>query len=270
MGRIQVARILRNNTADSTELLLTDGQGRELMGKVLTKQPAVLSSKAIRDFLQAKGNCFPVGKVVSRNTYGSVSPKCRLCGAPVEDYPHMQRGCAPTKDCRQKTHDLIAAALLKGIRKLRPQDNVTTRPLMGEIEGCPTDLAPFIPDGLVWGVKDIFIIEVSTCLSAEPTKRNTRRGDKHNTYHDCRLFLERQFPKRRVHLHTYIMSVHTEYTQKEWDDQLMHHTKDMDKARDVQEQCVQACIEGFHGLAAVRRHLLEEKLGPAGVDNDAG
>jgi len=269
MGPLQVARILRTNTSDSTHKLLMDGQGREIMGKVLTKQPPVLGRQALRDFIQAKGHCFPVGKLVSRNSYGSVSPKCHLCGASVEDYPHMQRGCPATKDCRQKTHDRIAEALLEGLQKYRPDSAVETRPVMGSYKGCPLGLALFTPDGIVTDLSDIFIIEVSTCFSADPAKRNTRRGDKHNTYHESRLFLERVFPKRRVHLQTYVMSIHTEYTQEQWDKNLAAHTKNIDQARDVQDKCVTACIEGFHELASLRRHLLEEKRGPAsGNDMD--
>jgi len=259
MGGHQVHRVRAKNTSDSTSALLMEGQGRELMGAILCHQPPVLSAKNIRDFLQAKGYCFPVGKLLNRNSYGTVSSKCKLCGALMEDYPHMQRGCPKTKDCRQQTHDKIARALLDGIQQLSPLSRVVERPVMGTYDNCPANLATFTPDGIVHDGNNIYIIEVSTTFSADPQKRGMRRGDKHNTYHDVRLFLTRAFPKARVRLHTYVMSIHTEYTQNEWDRLLASHTDDPAKARNVQKACVQKCIEGFGDLAALRRHLMEEQ-----------
>jgi len=271
MGKYQVIRIRRSNTADSTAALLGEGQGREIMGELLCKQPPIFSNRVLRDFIQAKGYCFPVGKVVNRNTHGAVSAKCKLCGALVEDYPHMQRGCEATKDCRQQTHDNIATALNEGIRQLRPTATVADRPVMGTLfprcRDRRPDLAPFTPDGIVQDGDDIFINEVTTCFSSDPVKRGTARGNKHNTYHSVRLFLEQEFPKARVHLHTYVMSIHTEYTQAVWDRQLSRHTRDPGKARKVQKACVEACIEGLGNLAALRRHLLEAQFGPAGLES---
>ena len=62
------------------------------------------------------------------------------------------------------------------------------------------------------------------------------------------------------------MSIHTEYTQPEWDTQLQSYKISLDAARTIQEACVLAAIEGFHALASLRRVLREEAHGPGGPD----
>eukprot|EP00961_Rhodomonas_salina_P198917 2683053-Rhodomonas_salina.1 len=77
------AEWLRNfSTARSTDFTLREGNGREILGKVLSD--STLPELAVRDLLQASSFCFPTATVVSRNHGGSWSTKCRLCRAAVD------------------------------------------------------------------------------------------------------------------------------------------------------------------------------------------
>ena len=287
ISKFQAARVLKEalkTGCKSTLSLLAPDQGNEIMGAILTANPPVITTQTLRDFLQAKGNCFPVGSIVHRNSTWTISPKCLLCGAEVEDYPHMQRGCIKTKDQRQQTHDNVAQALLDSLKEACPHLEITVRPVMGafrEWNGilgplckdgvqCPANLAVFTPDGFVMDMTTSpptgTVIEYSSVFSSTVAKRAVRSGDKHNNYHSCRLALQRLLPGCNIRLQTYGMSIHTEITQPEWDLQLMQYKINRLQARKTQSACALAAIQGFHALASLRRVLQDAVTSPGGGD----
>eukprot|EP00961_Rhodomonas_salina_P081722 1098591-Rhodomonas_salina.1 len=80
------------------------------MGAELGK--GALPSPMLRDFLQMMGNAFPVYSVVERNTKGSVSARCQLCGKGDETYAHMQGHCEELMGIRQQAHDDIVETIM--------------------------------------------------------------------------------------------------------------------------------------------------------------
>ena len=157
-----------------------------------------------------------------------------------------------------------------------------TRPTMGQYLTwndkmhflCKGDLVcphpTFIPDGWTLDLTTTPItgtlIEYSSVFSHTAEKRATSGGDKHCKYLTCLLFLQKLMPRCKIQLQTYVMSIHTEYTQPEWDTQLQSYKISLDAARTIQEACVLAAIEVFHALASLRRVLREEAHGPGGPE----
>ena len=88
---MQSERLLQGlKPAKSTLSLLQPDSGREILGPLLDRRGKhAIPAPALRDFLQMIGNAFPVGKVVERNTHGSSSPVCKLCGQCEESYTHI-------------------------------------------------------------------------------------------------------------------------------------------------------------------------------------
>ena len=136
----------------------------------------------------------------------------------------------------------------------------------------PPHCGTFIPDGWTLDLNanpiTCTLIEYSSVFSHTAEKRATREGDKHDKYHSCLLFPQQLMPKCKIRLQTYVMSIHTAYTQPEWDTQLrlQSYKISLDAARTIQEACVTAAIEGFHALASLRLVLREEAHSPGGPE----
>eukprot|EP00961_Rhodomonas_salina_P284139 3840459-Rhodomonas_salina.1 len=101
----------------------------------------------LRDFLQMIGNAFPVNAVIDRNTHGSVSSKCALCGAESETYTHPE-----LDGIRQVAHDDIVDALTAELGERCECGRITvhTRPRAYSMGPCDDEwLASYEPDAII-------------------------------------------------------------------------------------------------------------------------
>ncbi len=95
-----------------------------------------LTEHYILSMMQAPSHCYPTDSYMARNSCRDpATGVCRLCRLQVESYGHIQVGCKELQDNHRTTHNIVAEAILGGIRR-------GSKGLVIMAEGCKTGREP--------------------------------------------------------------------------------------------------------------------------------
>ena len=244
--------------AYSTESLVREDRGREYLGFSLVEGTKHgLTEHDVRSMLQARSNCYPTEAYVARNSGKDPSAGvCRLCRRQQETYGHIQVGCTALRDEHRTAHNIVAEAILGGIRKGSKGLVIQAETTLGDwFPDCPADLQLFKPDAFIVDDKHkrVVVWEFTRGMAEREGDFRVREGAKLNAYHGVRLFLRNRMPRHQVVQQTVVMGILGYTRQWEFERQLEELGLE-DKARESTEREA--------ALAAVRAngYVLSKRL----------
>ena len=275
------------STARATESLLREGNGKELVGEILTAAgmgeiPGELPERAIRDFHQARAFCYPTRDVVARNGKGrEEGGKCPLCGQ-QDSFMHLYTECEELAGAQSEMHNEIVQALVGAIKEARPDLQIFQERSAGsiwpDIATYDEAMAGFVPDavGIDERGKTVVVIEFARSMTDETDGMEARAWAKRNHYHGLEVYLRRRHkqPEWTVRTDTYIMNVLARVHMDWWRGQLEKLGLTQVKARGAIKTSMRACIMAAHRLHNVRRSREEglrcrHRVSPGGPEGTA-
>jgi hypothetical protein len=277
-GGIMTEHLRHTSEAMSTDSLLKEGAGREMLGRVMMNKD--ITERAIRDLLQGRSYCLPTAAVVSRNKGGTTSNICTLCWKAPKTFIHTFMECEELAGAQSLMHDKIAACLLKqlGIHLGGARCTIHQGKAMDYMwPWCKGEtIGTFVPDGAMIvepaGIEKgmVILLEFARGASERRGVLDAKAQQKKNQYGNAILRLRQCYQRDTVELQTYIMGVLTSYNQKDWEKQLKALGLKEAQMREVQYECVLECVMAGHRLNNTRRSRIEglhasEPTPPAGI-----
>jgi ribonuclease HI len=225
LGRHARARLQGKPMALSTESLVREDRGREFLGYSLVEgSKHGLTEHDTRGMLQARSHCYPTEAYLARNNgKDPATGVCRLCRRQTETYGHVQAGCRELQDDHRTAHNMVAEAILGGIKEGAKGLVVKAETELGEwFPDCPWDLRRFRPDAFIVDDKNrrVVVWEFTRGMAERDADFRAREGLKINAYHGVRLFLRGRLPAYQVVQQTVVMGILGSMRQKEFERQL--------------------------------------------------
>jgi hypothetical protein len=181
----------------------------------------------------------------------------------METYGHIQAGCRELQDDHWTAHNMVAEAILGGIKEGSKGLTVKEETDLGEwFADCPWDLRRFRPDAFIVDDKNkrVVVWEFTRGMAEQDADFRAREGLKLNAYHGVRLFLRGKLQTYQVVQQTVVMGILGSTRQKEFERQLEELGLD-DKARMETEKRAAIAAIRANGYVLSRRLEKLQRLG---------
>jgi hypothetical protein len=249
----------------STESLVREDRGLEFLGYSLVEGTKHgLTEHDIRSMLQARLHCYPTDAYVTRNSgKDPAAGVCRLCRRQVETYGHIQAGCRELQDEHRTAHNIVAEAILGGIKRGTKGLVVKAETELGEwFPDCPREMRRFRPDAFIVDEKHkrVVVWEFTRGMADREADFQAREGHKLNAYHGVRLFLCNRMPAYQVLQQTVVMGILGSTRQRKFELQLEELGLD-EKARTTTEREAAIAVVRVNGYVLGKRLEKLQRVG---------
>ncbi len=181
----------------------------------------------------------------------------------METYGHIQAGCRELQDDHSTAHNMVAEAILGGIKACSKGLVVKAETELGEwFPDCPWDLLRFRPDAFIVDDKNkrVVVWEFTRGMAERDTDFQMREGLKLNAYHWVLLFLRGRMQTYQVVQQTVVMGILGSTRQKEFELQLEELGLD-DKSRMETERRAAIAAVRANGYVLSKRLEKLQRLG---------
>ena len=269
------ATYLQNTSkAASTQSLLRADRSRATLGKVLQNRKRLLTERAVRRMLQARGFNTPVQAVLSRNSGGTVTATCPFCHQEPETLGHFQMTCTHFHDARCVAHNTVANATIEAVhgvmkKQMPPEQraDIDQHPALW-LDTPMHDLYPslrgahegtFRPDGIVLDHYNqrIHVLELTRGMDANAKGWAAKEDAKVAAYHATTIYLQEQHPGYEVIQTNFIVGVLGSVVYSEWLGRLAALGFSAAEVQRVIETTVSNAVAAFDATLSVRQAARE-------------
>jgi hypothetical protein len=261
-------RLRGTGQAVSTVSLVKDDRGREHLGYHLVRHDGRTTEYDRRVMMQARSECYPTEAYLARiSGKDPREGRCKLCGAAVETYGHIQVVCCKLTDARRTAHNIVTEAVLSAIKEgnqeLEVEAEKTVREWMGaDGDRVPEDIAGFKPDAIILfkGEKRVVVWEFMRGMVDDEADFEQREELKRQAYHGVLVFLRHAFADHEVEFQSVVMGVRTSLRHRDFEGQLERLGLGEGKLQEVGRVAVEALIRA-NGYVLGKRLEMKARLG---------